>query len=1108
MKIQYWLCFLILFSKDIFAQEKPFTFNLETGNKDVSIGKITCITQDTWGYMWFLDQGNSQLVRYDGYRMKVFKHNPSDSNSIDPNGFECFAADSSGNIWLPVRGGIDKINSATGDVTHYKLKESFGDAIIVDHAGTIWAGSHGIYQFDPKTGNTVYYHHQENDPTSLSEDAVRVLYEDKEGAIWAGNGLPFNPGNNGGLNKLNRSTGKFTRYMHNPADPHSIINNRVRAILQDSRGTFWIGTQGDGLQIMDQKTGSFERLTYSPNHPEKLSRPPVRMGDLADHITFIKEDISGNIWIGTYHQGITRYDPLSKKVTHFISDTLSANGFPDSTTWAAFTSRDGSLWISTEISNLLYRVDPFRKSIVRISTGNTANSFVADNNENLWVGTGGNGILKFDQQYHVIAHFKHNASDLSSQPDNHGLISAQSGSNKILAGFYSGTRIIDENTNKFYKINSNSSLFKDSSQIGFVSALEDKQGIDWFATWGQGLLRYDPKDSLVKQFIPNPSDSFSISSNSLNHLLEDRKGRLWVAGQDGVHWMDRKTEKFKNYLPNTFVTSIYQDSKNNIWAGSEKGLFIYDEKIDQFYPFFDPGFDISTLALGGIIEDNNHNLWMVSVSALIKLNPLIKKYSIYGEKYGFGKNSMEPFTKPFKNNKGQLLIGNGDGFSIIDPKEFEQKSNFGISITDFMLDNIPVMPGRKSPIQKPVEELNDITLQYNQNNIAFNFSAMDYRNPESISYFTMLEGYDNTWRKATDERASRYFGLPNGRYVYHIRALNKDGEQAEKNITIVINPPWWKTWWAYILYAVLIIAALWAITKWRTRALEEEKISLERKVLERTQELKKEKETVETTLAELKSTQSQLIQSEKMASLGELTAGIAHEIQNPLNFVNNFAEVNNELIEEMNNESDIHEVMALANSIKQNNEKISFHGKRADAIVKDMLQHSKQSKGIKEPTDVNALCNEYLKLSYHGLRAKDKDFNSNIRTDFDETLEKIMVVPQDIGRVLLNLFNNAFYAVNEKAKSSTADYSPMVSVKTGKKADKTLITVSDNGSGISKTIINKIFQPFFTTKPAGKGTGLGLSLSYDIITKEHDGKMIVESKEGEGTDFIIQLQSV
>ena len=258
---------------------------------------------------------------------------------------------------------------------------------------------------------------------------------------------------------------------------------------------------------------------------------------------------------------------------------------------------------------------------------------------------------------------------------------------------------------------------------------------------------------------------------------------------------------------------------------------------------------------------------------------------------------------------------------------------------------------------------------------------------------------------------------------------------------------------------------------------------------------------------ELKSTQAQLIQSEKMASLGELTAGIAHEIQNPLNFVNNFSEVNDELINDINDENDIGEVKAIANDIKQNNEKILFHGKRADAIVKGMLQHSKQTKGVKEPTDINALCDEYLRLSYHGMRAKDKNFNAEIKTDFDEKIGKINVIPQDIGRVLLNLINNAFYAVGERCKVEGVGYVPMVTIVTKKLNNTIEIIICDNGNGIPQNIIDKIFQPFFTTKPTGEGTGLGLSLSYDII-KAHGGDIKIETKEGEGTTFIINLPVV
>jgi signal transduction histidine kinase len=281
-------------------------------------------------------------------------------------------------------------------------------------------------------------------------------------------------------------------------------------------------------------------------------------------------------------------------------------------------------------------------------------------------------------------------------------------------------------------------------------------------------------------------------------------------------------------------------------------------------------------------------------------------------------------------------------------------------------------------------------------------------------------------------------------------------------------------------------------------------------------ETDQQKEKVESTLTELKATQNQLIQSEKMASLGELTAGIAHEIQNPLNFVNNFSEVTTEMVDEMEEailKSDREEIISISSNIKENLQKIVHHGKRADAIVKGMLQHSRASSGKKEPTDINELADEYLRLSYHGLRAKDKSFNANFKTEFDESIGKIEVVPQDIGRVLLNLYNNAFFAVNEKKKQMNGTFEPTVEVSTKRVGDKVEISVKDNGMGIPQKILDKIYQPFFTTKPTGQGTGLGLSLSYDII-KAHGGEIKVETKEArpddpvgrsEGATFLIYL---
>jgi len=310
--------------------------------------------------------------------------------------------------------------------------------------------------------------------------------------------------------------------------------------------------------------------------------------------------------------------------------------------------------------------------------------------------------------------------------------------------------------------------------------------------------------------------------------------------------------------------------------------------------------------------------------------------------------------------------------------------------------------------------------------------------------------------------------------------------------------------------AVVIVLFI-SLLLWK-RNLRQKKVN--RQLNEQKQQIASQNTNLEKTLENLRFTQAQLIQSEKMASLGELTAGIAHEIQNPLNFVNNFSEVNKELVDELQEELKAGKVdvaISISNDIKENEQKINHHGKRADAIVKGMLQHSRTNSGQKAPTDINALTDEYVRLAYHGQRAKDKSlsaglagFNATVKTDFDPSVEKIYVVPQDIGRVILNLINNAFYAVGEKMKQQSIGYEPGVSLTTKKVNGKVEISVKDIGNGIPQEILDKIFQPFFTTKPTGQGTGLGLSLAYDIV-KAHGGEIKVETKEGEGSEFIIGL---
>ncbi|HEX6846822.1 MAG TPA: two-component regulator propeller domain-containing protein [Chitinophagaceae bacterium] len=1139
----YSILIVILFIKTAYTQKGHIDFNLVTGANGITLGKINGITQDKWGYIWFADQTQRRLTRYDGYRMKTYLHNPTDPTSIELGNMECIAADSSGNIWFPNNKGVDKFDPRTNVSTHYyfdsksSCKGGYISQILVDHLGLIWVGtSEGLYNLDQKTGNFTCYSHHDNDPTSLSYNNVRALYEDHEGTLWVGTGFPFTPvkEKGGGLNKFDRKTGKFTRYLHNDEDPHSLINNKIRAIFEDSKGVFWIGTQGDGLHIMDRNTGKFERLTYDPSHPEKLSRPPLGKGDDYDHITFITEDHSGAIWIGTYHEGITRYDPYKKQLTRYKAEKSRQHGFTDSTTWCAFVSHEGAMWISIEGANV-YRVDPLQMNFSKTFVNDFTWTFSEDSSHTVWGGLHTNAIVRIDRTSPDHETIKKYIVDPSLRANDLLVGGIYPLSKDIfLLATTKGIYVFDPKNERFTKAGPGykgigkdaaySAILKDS--IGeFISITKSNNGKIYLG--GLGILALDSQTGELTRFKKNLADSTSLGIDIITTIQKDISGNIWIGGwqHSGMDLLDTKTNKFSHYLQGLTVYAIYQDPKETIWAGTELGLYRRKKNESDFTLFTSEQADLRTLSVTGLTGDQNGNIWGISSSGIIKIDPLTNEISFYGRRFGINELIPDSRQEAFRAHDGRIFFGAFIGYYSFDPTKVINNVPSEIILTGLKIDGHSITPGKNGPIQNAIEEATQIILKHDQNFFSIDFAAIHFSDPDNNVLQYKLDGYENTWRNVSQEKTAYYFNLPQGHYTFKIRAWTSYGLLSEKAVKVTVLPPWWQTWWAYTLYAILFITAIWVFISWRTRSLKKEKINLEQKVADRTKELREEKEIVESTLTELRSTQAQLIQSEKMASLGELTAGIAHEIQNPLNFVNNFSDVNKELIEELNverlkpnAERDEQLENEILNDIKDNEQKINHHGKRAEAIVKGMLQHSRTSSGQKEPTDINALCDEYLRLSYHGLRAKDKSFNATMRTEFDETMGNINIIPQDIGRVILNLINNAFYAVNEKVKSETSNvkedlsnvspftshFEPIVTVTTKKRDNKIEIRVKDNGNGIPQKILDKIFLPFYTTKPTGQGTGLGLSMSYDIV-KAHGGEIKVETKEGEGAEFYITL---
>jgi len=1096
---------LLLFTNRDFSQVAQPIFNLVRGTNSFTLGKVGSIAQDKYGYMWFADQANGCFARYDGYHMKIFKHDPRDSNSTNCRDFECIAADASGNIWAGTPDGIDKFDLATNKFIHYRYPKgeqgSGADAIIFDHKGIVWmGGGGGLSSLDPTTGKFTFYRHKDNDTSSLSSNIVRSLCVDKTGRLWVGTGFPFDVNTKeGGLNKFNEKNGTFTRYMHDPNNPQSLISNKVRAMLEDSKGNFWVGTDGDGLHIMNREKGTFERLAYDPLHPEKLSRPPIKKGEDYDHITFIREDRTGKIWIGTYAQGIIVYDPITKIIQHFTSDDKKrAGGYTDNSTWATCISKEGEIWISNE-HHELYRIDPFQTGFSEVKMNGSVNHFFEDTSGNLWIATGDHGLVMVNPKTNIKKEYLHNPNDSFSISSNILAFIQQRKDKQLWIGSWNGLNLFNPQTSRFTKYFYNPAS-KDQGQdtTGVFELLETETEI-YFGAY-RGLNVKSKNSGIITHYVNNPLDSNSISAGGVVSFFNKGDGNIWMSVWNGdgaaLELFNTKTKQFKHYLKGLIVWDIFKSSNSKMWVGTSNGLYYRNDSSDSFIQVGPETAEFRKTRVKSMTEDRDKNIWGVSSLGIFRL---------FGDRFGTFDVGALPYAPSFRASNGELFFGNPHGYYKCFADNTFNQQPAQIEITDFKINGVSVMPYNEKILKGPIEESEEITIRHDQNKFSVDFAGIHFSDPENNIHQYMLDGYEIDWREAREEKAVNYFNVPTGHYVFRIKVASSYGVIAEKSIRIIVLPPWWQTWWAYTLYLLLLALAIWVFIRWRTRTLQKEKDILETKVALRTKELQQEKAVVEITLTELKSTQNQLIQSEKMASLGELTAGIAHEIQNPLNFVNNFSELNSELIAEMKQEIDkgnMEDVRLIASDIDENQKKILFHGQRAGSIVKSMLQHSRTSKGMKEPTDINALCDEYLHIAYHGLRAKDKSFNALMKTNFAENIENIYVIPQDIGRVLLNLYNNAFYAVTEKNKQQPENYEPTISVSTKKLTNNIEIKVRDNGNGITQKVIDKIFQPFFTTKPTGQGTGLGLSLSYDII-KAHNGELKVDTKEGEYSEFTV-----
>jgi len=939
---------------------------------------------------------------------------------------------------------------------------------MIDRSGIFWIGSResGLLKYDPVNKPFQHLAHDENNPKSLSAGGAFGILASKVKP-----GITYVGTRGGGVNIYDPTKKTFEKISYKVID--DMFGGSARSIAEDSDGSLWLGTWGDGLIELDKNYKEVKRYKYDSTNANTISNNQIRV---------IKPDDKGHLWIGT-NSGLNILDTKTNTLQRVDSKQFRQYPTQLVNELEKLILTDQKVAAIEKVLDNQNLSEPLEIRVAGtywiMAVGEIDGTSRADfgwilneAKDTVWL------MSDFDHTFHAGGNFKNRIeiSSVTLQPGKYTLNYHSDDSHSYdkwneapptQTSLYGIALIKSQGENQFQSFQTPVVPEQEELVIDGVNItdIEISDKFVWVAAAGRGLNRIDPATNSVKQYKNNPNDNNSLSHNGILDIQQDSQGMIWLATPEGINKFDPATETFTRYsetdgLPTNLTEGIVEGDDGEMWIATQNGL-------------------------SQMVTNKNLNK---------------ATFINYNSSDGLGTDVFLSLTNT-RAADGRFYFGGEHGLTTFS-NITSNKTPPAIIISNLYISNKSVLDMKEnSPLTESLLDTKSISLPLDQNSLSFEFAALHYANPKKNQYAHMLKGYDKDWIYDNRNFAA-YTNLDPGAYEFLIRASNAYGIWNEEGLTlkITILPPWWRTWWAYVSYVLLF--GIFAFTTDRTVR---RSIKMRERERSRERELKQAKE-IEKAYTELKATQTQLIQSEKMASLGELTAGIAHEIQNPLNFVNNFSEVNSELIAELKEEiekGNIEEAKNIATNIDENEKKIIFHGKRADGIVKGMLQHSRSSSGVKEPTDINALADEYLRLAYHGLRAKDKSFNASMKTEFDESIGNINVVPQDMGRVILNLITNAFYAVTERKKEGEVGYEPTVTVSTHKNNNKIEIRVKDNGNGIPQKVLDKIFQPFFTTKPAGEGTGLGLSMSYDIVTKTHAGEIKVETKAGVGTEFII-----
>lgn len=1057
----------------------------------LSSNTIYSTAQDQLGFMWFGTEDG--LNRFDGYTFRHYEFNPTDTQSIPNNVVRCLLVDADNTIWVGTDDGLCVFDQITGTFRRF-TKDTLSDyglnnqhiTALTETKDFICIGTNGggVNMFNKQTGSMIQL---SRDPALSGITSITALASDNQNTLWIGT-------SDQGLIRYKTDTKEVKRFNSEGAPP-TISENYIASIYVSRNQMVWIGTLNSGLNQIDPVSGSI--VTYANNIADEST--------LSQNTVFsITEDAQGIIWVGTLGGGLNAFYPKNKKFTRYQNNTLNPTSLSNNTVWCAMIERSGTLWVGTT-----YGLNTYNKSHIKFKTttisdlsNNNIYAITPAGNGELWAGVLGNGLVRLSANSVLQKNYR--VSDGLPSENITALYQVRSG--LLYIGTMEGLAVLEPSQNRISRIQLN------GKSSDFITALyEDSNNRLWIGTKGSGAYK------LMRQS-NNPEPLKKLNSKWVTSFIEDKDGNIWIGTAGGGINIIKK-ENTVTYLKfseqegsvsSDYINCLARTSSGIIYVGTYGGgLNVTKTPGSLLFNHYNEADELSDNIILALAITERDDVWFSTGNGITNI-----RTQKYGKPIFRNFNELDGLQYKY-NTSAAAYLGNSTiafggltGLSLFNVGEINYNKNKpAVVITSFKLFDKEYKLDSLISIKRYVE------LNYNQNFISFEFSGLNYVFPDKNSYTYILEGSESEWVDAGNRRYVAYTNLDPGTYYFRVKAANNDGVWNEegKSITVVIKPPFWRTWWFYTMVFIVVLLSIYGIFQLRTRRLRRANTLLETRVNERTQELTEEKEKVEKqsfelqqAFTDLKQTQQQLIQSEKMASLGQLTAGIAHEIKNPLNFVNNFSKLSNELFDEFKQCTSEQERVDLIKTIQLNLSKINEHGIRANNIVSSMMMHARQISSDKQLCDINKLLDDTTSLAFQGVRSSLAEFKCAIKKDYDHSIPKINLIQQDISRVILNLLNNSFYAVHERYRSGASQYEPQVSVSSRLSDAKLVITITDNGTGIQDDIKDKIFQPFFTTKPAGKGTGLGLSLSFEIV-KAHAGEMIFTSQFGKSTSFIITL---